>query len=495
MPIPSTIVAATRHPGAATVLGSWQFDPLVVSGMLLSAVLYLRAVLRVWRTHSPSAFPRLRVISFLAGLAVLYLALQSPIDTYADQLLSDHMGQHLLLTMVAAPLLVLGTPVTLALAATSARSRRRFLLPVLHSRIIRVACCTCSWRCRSWPSSAWPSTARTGSSTSSTGRRADRSVSHRSPISTWPGPSCGRAGCWSWWWPWPSYSWTGCAGTNARRSGSTRGLRVPREPEPSVSGSGGKPRRERPSDLPCSRGGAPPDPGHARVDPGGAGLRPAGRLHLPRGLRPQRGRVPGGHDRHRRLLRAAGPGGSPRPELHHAETRGNGSRLARRPLRASRGLELLGLLVPSVPRGGSIPDDGMEHVSGGRGAVPGRGSPGLPDCRPVLHATHGEPLSERLRPRRRARRQIRAARHPHDVGDPGRWTDRLPDHGQSRRHESELGPEAAPRLRLTDPPRGGVLRIGSSALIWLLGRVQWPPIFDRFHLRCRRTDLSERGTR
>ena len=138
MPIPSTIVAATRHPGAATVLGSWQFDPLVVSGMLLSAVLYLRAVRRVWRTHSPSAFPRPRVISFLAGLAVLYLALQSPIDTYSDQLLSDHMGQHLLLTMVAAPLLVLGTPVTLALAATSARSRRRFLLPVLHSRIIRV---------------------------------------------------------------------------------------------------------------------------------------------------------------------------------------------------------------------------------------------------------------------------------------------------------------------------------------------------------------------
>jgi cytochrome c oxidase assembly factor CtaG len=138
MPIPSTIVAATRHPGAVTVLGSWRFDPLVVSGILLTALIYLRAVRRVWRTRSPSAFPRARVISFLAGLAVLYLALQSPLDTYADLLLSAHMGQHLLLTMVAAPLLVLGTPVTLALAATSARTRRRFLLPVLHSRTIRV---------------------------------------------------------------------------------------------------------------------------------------------------------------------------------------------------------------------------------------------------------------------------------------------------------------------------------------------------------------------
>ncbi len=139
MPIPSMIVPATGHPSAATVLASWQLDPLLVSGILLSAALYLRAARRVWRTHSPSAFPRLRVISFMGGLAVMYLALQSPIDTYADLLLSDHMAQHLLLTMVAAPLLVLGAPVTLALAATSAQSRRRFLLPVLHSRIIRVA--------------------------------------------------------------------------------------------------------------------------------------------------------------------------------------------------------------------------------------------------------------------------------------------------------------------------------------------------------------------
>src|SRR6266511_4355866 len=133
-----SIIPATGHPSAATVLGAWQFDPLVVSGILLSAVLYLRAVRRVWHTHSPSAFPRLRVLSFILGLAVLYLALQSPIDTYADLLFSDHMGQHLLLTMVAAPLLVLGTPVTLALAAFSPRSRRRFLLPVLHSRFIGV---------------------------------------------------------------------------------------------------------------------------------------------------------------------------------------------------------------------------------------------------------------------------------------------------------------------------------------------------------------------
>jgi putative membrane protein len=47
------------------------------------------------------------------------------------------MGQHLLLTMVAAPLLLLGAPVTLALQASSARVRHRALLPVLHSRTVK----------------------------------------------------------------------------------------------------------------------------------------------------------------------------------------------------------------------------------------------------------------------------------------------------------------------------------------------------------------------
>jgi cytochrome c oxidase assembly factor CtaG len=68
----------------------------------------------------------------------VFLALQSPIDAYAGLLLSVHMAQHLLLTMVAAPLLILATPVTLALEAASKGTRRRFLVPVLHARTTRL---------------------------------------------------------------------------------------------------------------------------------------------------------------------------------------------------------------------------------------------------------------------------------------------------------------------------------------------------------------------
>ncbi len=117
------------------VLTAWTFDPTVVAALLATAVLYLRGVRRVRRPDRKLAN---RAACFLGGLVVLWLALQSPIDTYADVRLSTHMVQHLLLTMVAAPLLVLGAPVTLGLRASSAAFRHRWLLPLLRSWPVRL---------------------------------------------------------------------------------------------------------------------------------------------------------------------------------------------------------------------------------------------------------------------------------------------------------------------------------------------------------------------
>jgi cytochrome c oxidase assembly factor CtaG len=52
----------------------------------------------------------LRTASFLAGLATIVLALDSPIDAYADELFWVHMTQHILLLTVAPPLILLGRP-------------------------------------------------------------------------------------------------------------------------------------------------------------------------------------------------------------------------------------------------------------------------------------------------------------------------------------------------------------------------------------------------
>jgi cytochrome c oxidase assembly factor CtaG len=117
------------------VLTAWTFEPTVVASLLAAAVLYLRGVGRVRRPDRKLAN---RAACFLGGLAVLWVALQSPIDAYADTRLSVHMVQHLLLTMVAAPLLVLGAPVMLALRASTPAFRRRWLLPLLRGRAVRL---------------------------------------------------------------------------------------------------------------------------------------------------------------------------------------------------------------------------------------------------------------------------------------------------------------------------------------------------------------------
>jgi cytochrome c oxidase assembly factor CtaG len=117
------------------VLSAWTFDPTVVAALLATALLYLRGLRHVRR---PDRKLTNRAACFLGGLAVLWVALQSPVDLYADARLSVHMVQHLLLTMVAAPLLVLGAPVTLALRASTPATRRRVLLPLLRSRPVRL---------------------------------------------------------------------------------------------------------------------------------------------------------------------------------------------------------------------------------------------------------------------------------------------------------------------------------------------------------------------
>jgi cytochrome c oxidase assembly factor CtaG len=93
---------------------------------------------RVNRAHPGSPIPAWRLGVFLAGLLMIALALASPIDDLADRLLAAHMAQHLLLTMVAPPLLALSAPVTLVLRTASAGARRRLMLPLLHSSPVRV---------------------------------------------------------------------------------------------------------------------------------------------------------------------------------------------------------------------------------------------------------------------------------------------------------------------------------------------------------------------
>ena len=85
-----------------------------------AAALYLYGVTRVRRRAS---WPWRRTASFLAGLLVVLVALESGIDAYDDRLLSVHMVQHMLLLLVAPGLLLAGQPLLLLVRASPAGRR------------------------------------------------------------------------------------------------------------------------------------------------------------------------------------------------------------------------------------------------------------------------------------------------------------------------------------------------------------------------------------
>lgn len=85
------------------VAGAWNLDPLVVTGLAVAALLYRRG----WRRPTDT---RWRRIAFAGGLAAIFVALISPLEAVAGVLVSAHMVQHVLLLLVAAPLLAVSAP-------------------------------------------------------------------------------------------------------------------------------------------------------------------------------------------------------------------------------------------------------------------------------------------------------------------------------------------------------------------------------------------------
>jgi putative copper resistance protein D len=104
--------------GWQAVATRWEFAPLVTAAVSAAAVFYLWGAWRVGRRHRARPWPLWRTAAFLGGLAVVVIATESGIGAYDDVLFWDHMIQHLLLLMVAPPLLVVGQPVTLLLHAS-----------------------------------------------------------------------------------------------------------------------------------------------------------------------------------------------------------------------------------------------------------------------------------------------------------------------------------------------------------------------------------------
>jgi cytochrome c oxidase assembly factor CtaG len=125
---------SSSPPSLPGVLFDWRFEPLVLAALVVLGMLYLRGVAaarakgRDWRWQ--------RTACFMGGLAAILIALASPLAAY-EALFSVHAAQHMVLSMLAPPLLALGAPITLTLLATAKPARRR-LMRVVHSVPIKV---------------------------------------------------------------------------------------------------------------------------------------------------------------------------------------------------------------------------------------------------------------------------------------------------------------------------------------------------------------------
>ncbi|MDO7869272.1 cytochrome c oxidase assembly protein [Nocardioides jiangxiensis] len=122
------------------VFTAWSLDPLLTVVTVWVAGLYLCGVL-VLRSRGDH-WPLGRTFSFVVlGMGSFFVATSSGISTYDTTLLSVHMVQHMVLSMFVPLALALGAPVTLALRTlpgTSTRGPRRWLLAVLHSKVVAV---------------------------------------------------------------------------------------------------------------------------------------------------------------------------------------------------------------------------------------------------------------------------------------------------------------------------------------------------------------------
>ena len=113
------------------VLRSWSVPPVATFSLLLTALVYLRGWINLRRAGS-TELPRWRAASFLVGLFSLWVALASPLDTFSGFVLTAHMLQHMLLMMVAPPLILLGAPLIPIVRGLPRFAAREFAGPFLN---------------------------------------------------------------------------------------------------------------------------------------------------------------------------------------------------------------------------------------------------------------------------------------------------------------------------------------------------------------------------
>lgn len=118
--------AAVAAPMASSITPdiAWDWNPWAIALLALAVIGYVLGLLRLGSKERSQIFGAGRYASFALGIVTIFVVLISPLASLDDQLFSMHMIQHLLLMLVAPPLLVWGRPVMAWLWAFPLRWRR-----------------------------------------------------------------------------------------------------------------------------------------------------------------------------------------------------------------------------------------------------------------------------------------------------------------------------------------------------------------------------------
>src|SRR6056297_61480 len=123
---PTVLAHADLSPAADSWWLAWHFDSLVVTNLCVLMLIYARGLRNLWgRAGVGRGVSLWRAIGFAAGIFALLVALMSPLDSLSGELSWVHMTQHMMLMVIAAPLMVAGVPGLVMTWALPARYRGR----------------------------------------------------------------------------------------------------------------------------------------------------------------------------------------------------------------------------------------------------------------------------------------------------------------------------------------------------------------------------------
>lgn len=111
---------------------AWGFDVFIAVNLVLAAGWYATLARRV------PEWPRRWSVCWFTGIGLLAITYLGPLAAWSHTFFWAHMTQHLVVMMAVGPLLVLGAPITLTFRASSPRTRRTWLIPLLRSRTARI---------------------------------------------------------------------------------------------------------------------------------------------------------------------------------------------------------------------------------------------------------------------------------------------------------------------------------------------------------------------